>query len=63
VVGIAHFSHCIAGSCEVFSAVLFGSVPAHEYLRWIAFVTLGNTLGGVVLVSLLNFGQVHADAE
>jgi formate/nitrite transporter FocA (FNT family) len=63
VVGISHFAHCIAGSCEVFSAVLFRAVPAHEYLRWIVAATLGNILGGVVLVSLLNFGQVHADAE
>jgi formate/nitrite transporter FocA (FNT family) len=62
VVGIAHFAHCIAGSGEVLSAVVHGSLPWHEYLRWISFTTVGNILGGVFLVSLLNYGQVHADA-
>ncbi len=60
-VGVGHFAHCIAGSCEVLSAVVHGALPAMEYLRWITFATLGNIAGGVILVSLLNYGQVHSE--
>lgn len=62
IVGAAHFSHCIAGSGEVLASVLGGAIAPLEYVRWLAVVTLGNVVGGVFLVSLLNFGQVHADA-
>jgi formate/nitrite transporter FocA (FNT family) len=63
IVGAAHFSHCIAGSCEGLAAVLAGVVGTGEYLRWLAVTTVGNVAGGVFLVSLLNFGQVHGDGD
>jgi formate/nitrite transporter FocA (FNT family) len=58
VVGTAHLSHCIAGSGEALSAVLAGHVSAGHYLLWLLGATLGNTAGGVLMVSLLNYGQV-----
>jgi formate/nitrite transporter FocA (FNT family) len=58
VVGIGRFAHCIAGSGEILSAVMAGSVPVAAYLRWLIPATLGNICGGVVIVSLLNYGQV-----
>ena len=60
VVGLGHFAHCIASSGEIWSAVLAGLVPVGEYFRWLAFATLGNIVGGVMIVSLLNWGQVKA---
>jgi formate/nitrite transporter FocA (FNT family) len=60
VVGIGHFSHCIASSGEIMSAVFAGSVPFLHYLYWLALATSGNILGGVLVVTLLNFGQVKA---
>jgi formate/nitrite transporter FocA (FNT family) len=30
-------------------------------LGWLATVTLGNIAGGVLIVSLLNYGQVRAE--
>jgi formate/nitrite transporter FocA (FNT family) len=60
VVGAGHFPHCIAGSAEVLTAVAAGSIPLSQYLYWLAPVTLGNILGGVFIVTLLNFGQVSA---
>jgi formate-nitrite transporter family protein len=63
VVGAGEFSHCIAGSSEILASVVSGSLPAFGYLRWIIPVTLGNVLGGVTIVTLLNFGQVHADGD
>jgi formate-nitrite transporter family protein len=58
VVGIGHFAHCIAGSAEVLSAVVGGAVPMSDYFRWLIPTTLGNICGGVLMVSLLNYGQV-----
>ncbi len=60
VVGIGHFSHCIASSGEIMSAVLTGSVSFLHYLYWLVPATSGNILGGVLIVTLLNFGQVKA---
>lgn len=60
VVGAAHLAHCIAGSAEILSAVLGGQVSAGHYLAWLSAATIGNAVGGVVIVSLLNYGQVKA---
>jgi formate/nitrite transporter FocA (FNT family) len=58
VVGAARLAHCIAGSGESLAAVLAGNVSAGTYLIWLLGATLGNTVGGVLMVSLLNYGQV-----
>jgi formate/nitrite transporter FocA (FNT family) len=60
IVGIGHFGHCIASSCDILTAVSSGSVPLQSYLWWLLLTTLGNICGGVVIVSLLNYGQVRA---
>lgn len=59
VVGMAHFGHIISGSVEVLSASLSGEVAFSEYLgRFFVPVLLGNLLGGVVLVAMLNHAQI-----
>lgn len=58
VVGIGHFAHCIASSGEIMSAVFGGQISFGHYLHWLALATAGNILGGVFIVTLLNFGQV-----
>jgi formate-nitrite transporter family protein len=58
VVGIGHFAHCVASSGEIMSAVFAGQVPFLLYLHWLAMATAGNITGGVLIVTLLNFGQV-----
>jgi formate-nitrite transporter family protein len=60
VVGIGRFAHCIAGSGEILSAVVAGSVSITEYLRWLLPATAGNICGGILMVSLLNYGQVKS---
>jgi formate-nitrite transporter family protein len=53
--------HCIAGSSEVLISVFSGEVSFSEYLgSFLLPATLGNTIGGVFLVALLNYGQVAA---
>jgi formate/nitrite transporter FocA (FNT family) len=58
VVGIARLAHCIASSGEILSAVIHGDVTVGAYAYWLLLATLGNIAGGVVIVSLLNYGQV-----
>ncbi|HVN17991.1 MAG TPA: formate/nitrite transporter family protein [Dongiaceae bacterium] len=60
IVGVGHFAHCIASSCEILSAVQFGAVSLSTFFRWLLPATLGNICGGVFIVSLLNYGQVRA---
>ena len=55
VVAVGRFSHMIAGSVEAFFAVIIGHASIRDYLVGFFLPTLlGNTLGGVALVALLN---------
>jgi formate-nitrite transporter family protein len=55
----AGLAHCVAGSTEVLISVFSGETSWAEYLgRFLLPATLGNTIGGLVLVTLLNYGQV-----
>jgi formate-nitrite transporter family protein len=58
IVGAGHFAHCIASSGEILCAVSAGQVAIPSFLAWLLVATLGNIVGGVVIVSLLNYGQV-----
>jgi formate/nitrite transporter FocA (FNT family) len=59
LVGAGQFTHSIAGSGEVLVAALHGSLHWSSYLTWLAAAVLGNAVGGVIIVALLNYGQVH----
>ena len=59
LVGVGHFAHSVAGSAEVLSAVLARDLDAASYASWLAAAVLGNACGGVLIVTLLNYGQVH----
>lgn len=61
LVGIGHFAHCIVTSCEILSAAMAHAVSAGQYLHWLAPATLGNIVGGVFIVSVLNYGQVRQE--
>jgi formate/nitrite transporter FocA (FNT family) len=61
-VGVASFSHIIAGSVDVLYLVMEGQESFGRYLAgFLLPVFLGNVIGGVSLVSLLNYGQVVLD--
>ena len=53
----ADLFHCITGFCEVVFGVLQGDASMLEALRFLAVVVTGNTLGGVLLVATINYGQ------
>jgi formate/nitrite transporter FocA (FNT family) len=57
VVGLGNFAHCIATSGEILTAVLTHQLPWLAYPRWFGPAVAGNICGGVVMVTLLEYGQ------
>jgi len=56
----ADLYHCIIGFCEAMYAVFLGEATlATATLGFFLPVLLGNTLGGVLLVAILNFSIAH----
>ncbi|MBV9325492.1 MAG: formate/nitrite transporter family protein [Chloroflexi bacterium] len=60
VIGAASFDHCVSTTSEVLAAVVDGSVSASHFFGWLSAVILGNLVGGVAIVAVLNYGQVRA---
>jgi formate/nitrite transporter FocA (FNT family) len=59
LVGAAGLSHIIAGSVEALFAVASGAYPWQNYIyHFLVPVFIGNSIGGVLLVAILNYGQV-----
>lgn len=61
IVGLGHFAHCIATSGEILSTVLHGQLAGERYFAWLLPATLGNITGGVLLVTLLEYGQAKLE--
>ncbi|MFP5363204.1 MAG: formate/nitrite transporter family protein [Thermoleophilia bacterium] len=60
IVALSSLDHSIASAIEVIAAALDGRVGLAEALGWQGVTVLGNALGGVLIVSLVNFGQVRS---
>jgi formate/nitrite transporter FocA (FNT family) len=59
VVAIGGFTHLIAGSVDVFYLVETDQAAWSDYIaRFFVPTLIGNVLGGISLVAVLNFGQV-----
>lgn len=58
IVGLGNFAHCIASSCEIFVTILAHQAPWTEFPRWFFPAVGGNIVGGVGLVTILEYGQV-----
>lgn len=63
LVGLGHFAHCIASSGEILAAVLGHEVNVSQYFWWLLPAVLGNITGGVLLVTLLEYGQVKGGED
>ncbi|RFU44370.1 formate/nitrite transporter family protein [Paraburkholderia sp. DHOC27] len=62
VVGISKLSHIIAGSVEAAYAVMNGSASVMDYLlAFFAPTLLGNMVGGISLVAIINHGSIAAE--
>jgi formate/nitrite transporter FocA (FNT family) len=59
-----HFRHSIAGSVEAFYRAAAGGASWGDMLgNFIVPAVIGNAIGGVLLVALLNYGQVKEEKE
>ena len=64
LVGAAGLSHIIAGSVEALYAVSAGAWPWTSYVTgFLVPVFIGNCIGGVGLVAILNYGQVLPESN
>jgi formate/nitrite transporter FocA (FNT family) len=62
LIGVAKFSHVIAGSVETAFAAMQGAISWGDYLvRFLVPALIGNSIGGVVFVAMLNHAQVKAE--
>lgn len=60
IIPIADLFHCVVGACEVLYLVFVGAegvVPV--FTQFFVPVVLGNTLGGIVFVALVNFSMTE----
>ncbi len=63
VVGLAGLSHIVAGSVEALYAVVAGAATWGRYFsEFLLPVFIGNSVGGVLLVSILNYAQVAPES-
>lgn len=59
LIGFGHLPHCVAGNIEVVAGMLSGApVSIADWAQFLAITTLGNIVGGVVFVTLLNYSHV-----
>jgi len=64
LIGIAQFSHVVAGSVETAFAAIQGALGWRDYLLGFLLPALvGNSIGGVVFVALLNHAQVRNEIK
>ena len=62
LISVAQFSHVIAGSIEAAFAAIHGAIGWEDYLfQFLLPALLGNSVGGVVFVALLNHAQVKEE--
>jgi formate/nitrite transporter FocA (FNT family) len=57
VVGLGDFAHCIASSGEIFVTILTHHAPPIAYAQWFFPAVAGNIVGGIFLVTILEYGQ------
>ena len=63
LIGLGHFPHVIAGSVEVLYLVVISAASWKDFfLGFMLPALIGNVLGGVMLVAMLNHAQVVAGA-
>jgi len=64
LVSVAGFAHVVAGSVDASFLVFTGQASAADYLwRFFTPTLLGNIIGGVTLVAVLNYGQVASEVQ
>lgn len=58
-IGFGHLPHCVAGNIEVIAGMLAGAnITIVAWAQFLTVTTLGNIVGGVLFVTLLNYSHV-----
>lgn len=60
-IGVLGLHHSIVGNIEIFSGLIFGDTRFVDYIWFLLLALLGNTIGGVVFVTVLKFGSLKYD--
>jgi len=64
IIGVANFSHVIAGAVEVMFLAAGGHISwADCFGSYIIPALIGNVIGGVALVAAINHAQVVSDGD
>ena len=59
LIGVGHLPHIIATNGEIIVGMLAGAdISIFEWLRFVLLTTVGNVIGGVVFVALLNYSYI-----
>jgi formate/nitrite transporter FocA (FNT family) len=61
LVALLALDHSVATAVEAWAAALRGDADVAAAIGWQATTVLGNAVGGVLIVTLLNFGQVRSE--
>jgi formate-nitrite transporter family protein len=65
-IGISHLHHSIVGTIEVLAGIFAGQgITPADFGKFLLWTTLGNIIGGTIMVALLKYGHVmqsNADA-
>ena len=60
LIPMAGLYHCVVGACEAVYGVLQGVLTLEQaFVGFVLPVTIGNTIGGVLLVAIINFAQTR----
>ncbi|MGI8946252.1 MAG: formate/nitrite transporter family protein [Thermoleophilaceae bacterium] len=63
LLGLGAFDHSVASAVDVFAAAIEGGVGIGALLGWLLAATLGNIVGGVLIVALLTYAQVTPEVD
>jgi formate/nitrite transporter FocA (FNT family) len=64
IVSLAHLSHVVAGSAEAAYAVLSENAGLADYfMKFLVPTLIGNVIGGVLLVTVLNHGSIAPEMD
>ena len=62
IIGLGGLHHCIVGSVEIICGMLVSdTISLSDYLNFLVFAIIGNTIGGAFFVSVLKNSQLKAN--
>jgi formate/nitrite transporter FocA (FNT family) len=63
IVALGTFDHCIASTITVLAGLIDGAVGFGDAIGWFLPTLAGNVVGGVLIVTAINYGQVRDEDD